>query len=486
MSREYEFAGCRFLGKKFTMNQLHLSESSFIVASVEAGNTTTKCILTATDLKTGKTEIIGRCVRLTRDIQPPPAGAKVFGKTVAGTPLTKETLADLIRDTIRQALFEKNLTAEDVHFVVRSTGVIAETGEQMEQIVLALAEGCLLAGFSPRKMTGFLTAENLPEKLRPYSYLNTVYFDGAVAGVLPPAGGEGTVSNEMEGELALAGLKEAGKHTGVDFRNPCIVVDMGTTLSGRVVNAELPYARTTANFCGYAGAVADALLSEIHPSKKSAFELLDEEKENREPAPAAWKKICRAQEAVLSKIHVAKIPAERKQFGPFRVNPIAAKKAGVILFGCDVGENGTQMKELSTIGAGLYEDGGMTAVSALIDEVMSDITVRLMECLRRENMLHSDTVIGITGRAGTTGRKKELTLQKLKKQQILDAPETRVIFVEDGLARGAAVMARCMNSLGCPNNPIGGRRGDKCIMTDREKLQHLRHERNRTENKSEK
>jgi hypothetical protein len=45
------------------------------------------------------------------------------------------------------------------------------------------------------------------------------------------------------------------------------------------------------------------------------------------------------------------------------------------------------------------------------------------------------------------------------------------VFVEDGLAMGAAVAARCMNSLGTPKNPIGGRKGDKCIMNDRIKLQ---------------
>jgi len=39
--------------------------------------------------------------------------------------------------------------------------------------------------------------------------------------------------------------------------------------------------------------------------------------------------------------------------------------------------------------------------------------------------------------------------------------------VDDGLARGAAVMARCMNSMGTPKNPLGGLRGSRCILKER-------------------
>ncbi len=473
MSVEHEFAGSRFLGKNFNLNKLKITDSSFIVASVEAGNTTTKCILTATDLKTGKTDIIGKCVRLTRDIQKPAVNSEIFGKTVGGTELTKETLAELVRDTIRQALFEKNLTPDDIHFVVRSTGVTAETGEQLGMIILALAEGCLLAGFSPRKMTGYLTLENMPEKLKPYSYLDQVYFDGAVAGVRPPAGfGEGIVSNEMEGELALAGLKEAGKHTGADLRNPCIAIDMGTTLSGRIADSSRPYAKTAANFCGYAGAVADAFLQNIAPDK-SVYEWMPAENPAEQPEsirPA----VENAAAESMKYIHVMKIPETRKQFGPFAVNAAASEKAGALLFGCDVGENGSDLQKLAEIGEKVYKTGGSEAVSALIDDVMSEIAVRLIDRIREEGLLTAETCIGVTGRAGITGAKKEKIIQKLQSRNILDCPEKKLIFAEDGLARGAAVMARCMNSLGCPNNPLGGHRGGKCIMQERRALQNMR------------
>lgn len=472
MSAEHEFAGSRFLGKNFNLKKLNISDSSFIVASVEAGNTTTKCILTSTDLKTGKTEILGKCVRLTREIQKPTAPEKIFGKTIGGTELTKETLAELVRDTIRQALFENGLSVEDIHFVVRSTGVTAENGEQLEMIILALADGCLSVGFSPRKMTGYLSLENMPSKLKPYCHLEKVYFDGAVAGVLPPIGfGESIISNEMEGELALAGLKEAGKHTGTDFRNPCAAIDMGTTLSGRIADGSSPYAKTIANFCGYAGAAADALISGIDENKKSAFEIFKSETENE--AKISDDEIQAALSEIMKSVHVMKVPDNRKQFGPFSVNAVAAEKAGVTLFGCDIGENGSDLDKLAEIGKKMYDIGGLDAVSVLADEMMSEILVALIDCIQKENLLIADSIIGITGRAGITGQKKELTIRKLKERNILGTPESRLIFAEDGLARGAAVMARCMNSLGCPKNPIGGQHGSGCIMEARRKFQNL-------------
>ena len=54
------------------VNYLELkNEPYYIVASVEVGNTTTKCILTATDMNTGKTYIVNKTVKMTRDVRPP-------------------------------------------------------------------------------------------------------------------------------------------------------------------------------------------------------------------------------------------------------------------------------------------------------------------------------------------------------------------------------------------------------------------------------
>jgi len=73
------------------------------------------------------------------------------------------------------------------------------------------------------------------------------------------------VANEMEGELAMAGIKEGAKWTPVDFRNPCVSVDFGTTLDGRITSdvakdAVNPFAKTVGNFCGLAGAIPDAIV----------------------------------------------------------------------------------------------------------------------------------------------------------------------------------------------------------------------------------
>ena len=46
------------------------SKPFFIVASLEVGNTTTKSILTATNMDTGRTHIINKVVRMTRDVRP--------------------------------------------------------------------------------------------------------------------------------------------------------------------------------------------------------------------------------------------------------------------------------------------------------------------------------------------------------------------------------------------------------------------------------
>ena len=46
----------------------------YIVASVELGNTTTKCILTATNLKDSHTYLLDKTVKMTRDIRPPKKG----------------------------------------------------------------------------------------------------------------------------------------------------------------------------------------------------------------------------------------------------------------------------------------------------------------------------------------------------------------------------------------------------------------------------
>ncbi|MHA1970745.1 MAG: DUF2114 family protein, partial [Candidatus Thorarchaeota archaeon] len=97
---------------------------------------------------------------------------------------------------------------------------------------------------------------------------------------------------------------------------------------------------------------------------------------------------------------------------------------------------------------------------------------RILKVAESENLILEDTSLGLTGRAITTGFKPNLITQYLKLSSgELWTDTHQLVFVEDGLAMGAAVAARCMNSMGTPKFPMGGRKGDRCIMADRMKLQ---------------
>ena len=95
---------------------------------------------------------------------------------------------------------------------------------------------------------------------------------------------------------------------------------------------------------------------------------------------------------------------------------------------------------------------------------MSAIVVkRLIEEAFTEGVIEEGSMLGVTGRAGITGKKPELIMEYSQKY----FKET--LFVSDALAMGAAMMARCMNSLGTPKNPVGGCQGGPCILGPKEK-----------------
>jgi putative methanogenesis marker protein 14 len=456
------------------------SKPFFIVASVEVGNTTTKSILTATNMETGRTHIINKVVRMTRDVRPPKLGEVIFGKTLTDVELTREAVAELVRDTLTESMEIAGLDIKtDLDFVVRSTGVVAgfDSPDDIGEFIKALADGCLIAGVPPKNMTPPMSVSNIPKRLQKFSKLEQVIFDGAVAGVVPPIGATGVeiVANEMEGELATAGIKEAAKLTDVDFRSPCISIDFGTTLDGRITNSDHPYAKTIGNFCGYAGAIPDAIIrgSKVVDSKVGTA--LDVFEKQKPPSFFTLKLRAKAIEASAKRIHeliiIEKVPKDRKKYGSVPVRPDAAEEIGVTLIGCDVGVNGSDMGKLSAIGMEICKTYGLPVVYAVIDEVMAGVVCRLIKVAKEERLVFEDTTIGITGRAGITGNKPKLILKCLDEMNLASKIDERVVFVDDGLARGAAVMARCMNSLGTPRNPLGGRHGGKCILAHRIKLQ---------------
>jgi putative methanogenesis marker protein 14 len=438
----------------------------YIVASVELGNTTTKCILTATNLNTSRSYLLDKTVRMTRDIRPPKKDEKVFGSTVWGIELTKESVAEMVKDTILESVKRAKIDIEkDLDFVVRSTGVTAGFGSPQEvgQLIIALANGCLDAGIPPKKMAPAMSLNHFPEKLREFTLIEKVIFDGAVVSVIPPTGKE-VVANEMEGELVTAGIKLGAKWTDVDYRNPCVSIDFGTTLAGRIVNNDEPYARTIGNFCGLAGAVSDALIRGTEKVDKRGGAALD--LYTRDILKKAdWKKALINAERAHEFIDIRKVPEDRTRFGTVPVNPHAAYEAGTTLIGCDIGTNGDKIEDLTNLGHEIYENDGIHTLFGTLDHVSALIVKRLVDEAFEENVITEGSALGITGRAGITGRKPEIILDYTK-DRFKDC-----IFVSDALAMGAAIMARCMNSIGTPHVPIGGRQGGPCILGQRRKLQ---------------
>ncbi|MGC9444316.1 MAG: methanogenesis marker 14 protein [Candidatus Methanospirareceae archaeon] len=438
----------------------------FIVASVELGNSTTKAILTATDLESGRTYILSKAVRMTREAL---SKHEVFCHTISLVDLSEDSIATLVKETLLECTHSAGLTIDDVHFVVRSTGVTAcfETIDEVAGVIKALAKGCLLAGVPPRKMVSPMGIENVVPELRPFSRLDRTYFDGAVTGNVPP-GGESIVGNEMEGELVTAGLKEAAKWLKVDYRNPVVSLDFGTTLAGRITDASMPYARVIGSFCGLAGAIPDALVSkEVAVNFPSVLDLALKSV----PRKRLKKKVKqRYVEEIREQLWIGRVRSGATRVGGVPVNVDAADRNKVVLIGVDAGENLSNLPAIADIGARLVQEEGVKALLPVIDELAAGVTADLVRIAQEEDLLFAHTKIGITGRAGITGRKPELIVKQLSdlfgRKMAAD-----VIFADDALARGAAVLGRCMHQFGTMKNPIGGVQGHGCLFGKRVKIQ---------------
>lgn len=454
----------------------------FIVASVEMGNTTTKCILTGVSLETGMSYVINKTVSMSRDVRPPRPGEEVFGKTLDGTELTRESVTELVRNTLIKCHQDARLDIrKDLDFVVRSTGVVAamDSPDQVGDFIIALANGCLEAGVPPRKMTPPMSKANQPAKLQPFSFADRVNFTGAVAGVLPPQGTTGVemVANEMEGELAMAGIKEGAKWTPVDFRNPCISIDFGTTLDGRITShvdpgSTDPFARTIGNFCGLAGAIPDSIVRGTGLVKKrtgTALDIFGDKTHSsgnfslRKGSGVVTEYVRRAHEHIVIEV----VPDDRTRYGMVPVYSRVARESGVALIGVDAGENGSAIPALEALGEEIIRDHPVSVLTEIIDRVCAEMALRMIDVTRDLGLIHPDSSIGFTGRAAISGRKPEYILQGVTDRKVFSDPVNHLVFVDDGLARGAALMGRCMNSLGKADNPIGGVRGGRCIMSRR-------------------
>lgn len=447
----------------------------FTVASMELGNTTTKCIITVTDLKTGKVYLVRRAVELTRNIRRPNPGERLLGCTLWGKILSEMAVIEFVRDFLVSCVKEARLDKDkDLHFVVQSTGVSASLGtpEEVGAIIRALARGCLAAGISPSKMIAPLSKSSLPDNLKEHSKLDVVSFDGAIAGCLPPKRGGEVMANEMEAELSTAGIKVGAKWTDVDCRNPIISMDFGTTFKGRVTNDELPYAKTVSSVCGLSGAICDALIQGTEAAM-SALEFSESIKIKGTIDVEDFEELAYE---VHKYIDIRKVPPSAVRVGTVPINAKLAYEQGVLLIGCDVGDNGSHLPKLRSLGYEFYSQFGYKALLAILDHTSALIARRVLETLMTHGLINDKYTIGITGRAGITGLKPYLILKYVDELGIFkDDVNRRVVFVEDGLALGANVMARCLHSLGTPQNPLGGNRGMGCILGLRLKLQRLRY-----------
>ncbi len=440
----------------------HTLKPIFIAASVELGNSTTKSILTATDLKDGKTYILDKTVKMTREAV---SEHDSFCHTVSLVDLSEASIGDLVKRTLQECTKSAGITVPDLHFVLRSTGVTASFSkvEEVGGVINALAKGCMSAGMPPRKMISPMSVENIAPELRNYSRMGKTFFDGAVAGNLPPPG-ESVVANEMEGELVTAGLKEAAKWLDVDYRNPVLSLDFGTTLAGRITDDGLPYAHVIGSFCGLAGAIPDAVVSKVvnveHPS------VLDLQKEKGRIKREVVKEYA---DNIFKLLRVEKVKSGSR-VGSVPVNVGAAERSGVVLLGVDAGDNLSELPEIADIGAELAKEEGKHYLIPVIDELSAYVVEGLVRAAKEEGLLFHNTKIGITGRAGITGKKPEVILEKLSELfgRKMDA---EVIFADDALARGAAVLGRCMHQFGTPKNPIGGVQGHGCVYGKRVKRQ---------------
>jgi len=438
----------------------------YTVASAELGNTTTKAIIVTTNLKTAEIFEIEKEVRMTRDVRPPKVGEKVFGETVFGVPLTKESVSEMITSILTSVLSKSKLDIErDLHFVVRSTGVTAgfASPEEVGSIVKALADGCLQAGVPPRKMTSAMTPDQLPPGLRDFTWLKKVYFDGAIASSLPPSNTE-IVANEMEGELVTAGLKGAVKGTDIDFRNPVMTLDFGTTLAGRITVRGIPYVKTIGYFVGLAGVIPDAIVRGAGLAQAGTGCVLD-------ITPSRTIRPVEIDPVDVSDVHdlitIERVPESATRYGTVPVNPKAAKESDVVLIGVDA-----DLTELESFGKRFSEGYTLDYMNEVLDGIQAGVVERILKVAESENLILDDTSLGLTGRAITTGGKPDLIAKSLKTSSgELWTDNHQLVFVEDGLAMGAAVAARCMNSMGTPRHPMGGRKGDRCIMAERMKLQ---------------
>ncbi len=448
-----------------------------IVLSIDVGNTTTDCIITGTNLETGITYLVNRNVQLMKDMSGYTHEDEIIAKTLDGIEISQKATEILVKNLVYKTIQECNLDLQkELDFAVHSTGIVTEwkSTDHINNFLGSITKGCIDAGIPMSKMRPVFTKNSLPEDDRKFSLLDKVRFTGSIAGVIPATGlsGDDLIANDMEGDLSLAGIKQGAINTPVDFRNPCISFDIGTILDGRITECvphdrKNPYARTIGCFIGLGGAIADALVKgtgKVDARYGTAMEMLGDEVKSG---------FFSKKESTISKnysneihkfIHIDKVPHHRSKFGQVPIDPKIANNENIAIIGVDCGEDFSHYHEITSLGREVFETHGQKVFTEVVDRVCAQLALRLIDVASKEGLVHQNSVIGYSGRAIMSGRKPEYVLEGIIERDIYPDPYDRVIFVSSALPRGATVMARCMGGLGNPRNPVGGCRGEGCIL----------------------
>lgn len=438
----------------------------FNTLSIEVGNTTTKCLITTTNLDNGITNIICKNINKTNiDNCSLSSKNKIFGRTLIELKISEYYFSKFISNIIIETLKTSNINIDEIHFVARSTGILISKS-CLDGIIRSMTNGCLDVGFSINQLTGKL---NKKYSILFQKYIKNISYDGYIASSCQPQNlNKSLVLNEMEGELACAGIKDAALNKKIDFRNPCVTIDLGTSLSGRIIGTGDPYSKAICNFYGYAGIVSDSIIRNIS-NKNNVY--LNTNIITNFYSFLYKKEILKIKTKIMD---LLKIDILKKKLDSPKTTLISniLNKNHIIfnnppIIYCD----SYSLDIIGEIGFNFYKEYGYKVIPRLIDEIMSDIVLNLITVANIENLYESKMKIGITGRAGITGYKQFLIKKKLKNYFHIPTVSNKIIFVDDGLARGASVLGRCINSIGVKNKPIGGNTGDKCILKKRIKIQ---------------
>lgn len=437
------------------MDKSNLDKQYFTVLSVEMGNTTIKSIITASNVKNNKSFQLVKLVRLTRDVRKPFDGETVFGHTIWNKDLSKEAIIDAIRDLILESLSKINMSVDELDFVVRSTGVVAvlSSDDELNYIIQALSSACLDAGIKASQMRAPFSLDNIPEHIRKYSFFNNIEFDGSVVGI---SSGQlsGVVANEMESELVTAGMKLASKSSSIEYRNPVVSIDMGTTLAGQIVDDSRPYAKVVCNYLGLAGGIMDLVLRGCGfiENNHSTIDVEFNQFNDKVNEVKLHEDTIKLHEF----IDIMEVPNDVDEFGCVAVYQDKRINSKVKLIGCRINDE----EKLTAQFAKIIHDNPQI-ISEQIDDFYAYLIKRLMDLSVSLNLISPHSTLAITGRAGITANKIRYI------EEYLADTFDNILLVEDALAQGATMMARCMNSLGTPLNPMGGTRNGICIMQER-------------------